>query len=72
LGLIAGDAPSPSSPAVTRVIRLRWIRESVNALLPAGSVGGDRRVRELTLGVPGFLVWQWLETHQLLRQRRIG
>jgi glycosyltransferase 2 family protein len=27
--------------AVTRVIWLRWIRESVNALLPAGGVGGD-------------------------------
>jgi putative membrane protein len=32
----------------------------------------SRRVRELALGVPGLFVWHWLETHQLLRQRRVG
>jgi putative membrane protein len=27
-----------------------------------------RRVRELSLGLPGLLVWQWLEGHHLLRR----
>jgi putative membrane protein len=43
--------------------------------LPANAalaISFSRRVRELALGVPGLLVWQWLETHQLLRQRRVG
>jgi len=30
------------------------------------------RLREPALGVPELLVWQWLETHQLLRQPRAG
>jgi len=27
-----------------------------------------RRVRELALGVPGLLVWHWIETRRLLRR----
>ena len=29
-----------------------------------------RRVRELTLGLPGLLVWQWIEGHHLFRHAR--
>ena len=28
----------------------------------------DRRVRELSLGLPGLLVWQWLEGHHLVHR----
>lgn len=33
------------------------------------TVSFSRRVRELALGVPGLLVWHWVETRQLLRHR---
>jgi hypothetical protein len=39
--------------------------------LPANAalaISFSRRMRELAVGVPGLLVWQRLETHQLLRQ----
>jgi hypothetical protein len=29
----------------------------------------SKRVRELALGLPGLLAWQWAEGHQLLRRR---
>jgi hypothetical protein len=28
----------------------------------------SKRVRELALGVPGLLVWHWIEGHYLLRR----
>ena len=39
--------------------------------LPAGSaltISLARRVRELALGLPGLLVWHWIETRRLLRR----
>jgi hypothetical protein len=39
--------------------------------LPANAalaISFSRRMRELAVGVPGLLVWQRLQTHQLLRQ----
>jgi len=30
----------------------------------------SKRVRELTLGIPGLLIWQWIEGRHLLRRRR--
>jgi hypothetical protein len=27
-----------------------------------------KRVRELALGLPGLVVWQWVEGHRLLRR----
>jgi uncharacterized membrane protein YbhN (UPF0104 family) len=30
----------------------------------------SKRVRELALGVPGLMVWQWIEGRHLLRRHR--
>jgi putative membrane protein len=47
--------PPTTRPDVTTVVRIRWIRESINSLLPVASVGGDfagMRLAHLR-GVPG-------------------
>jgi hypothetical protein len=33
------------------------------------SISLSKRVRELLLGLPGLLAWQWTETHSLLRRK---
>jgi len=33
------------------------------------SISLSKRVRELLLGLPGLLVWQWTETHSLLQRK---
>jgi putative membrane protein len=41
--------------------------------LPVGTalaISLSKRVRELGLGIPGLLVWQWIEGRHLLRRRR--
>lgn len=45
----------PTRPALARLLRLRWIGESINSLLPVAQVGGDlARARLAThLGVSG-------------------
>jgi putative membrane protein len=47
--------PPPSRPHVTTIFWIRWIRESINSLLPVASIGGDiAGVRLAHLrGVPG-------------------
>jgi putative membrane protein len=47
--------PAASRPDVVIVVRIRWIRESINSLLPVAGVGGDiASVRLAHLkGVPG-------------------
>jgi putative membrane protein len=47
--------PPPSRPHVTTIFWIRWIRESINSLLPVASIGGDiAGVRLANLrGVPG-------------------
>ncbi len=47
--------PRSHSLSVGRMILLRWIRESINGLLPVGGVGGDFVVVRLSYlnGVPG-------------------
>jgi putative membrane protein len=47
--------PAPSRPHVTTIFWIRWIRESINSLLPVASIGGDiAGVRLAHLrGVPG-------------------
>ena len=47
--------PLPSRPRVTTIFWIRWIRESINSLLPVASIGGDiagARLAHLR-GVPG-------------------
>ena len=50
--------PASSRPDVFSVIWMRWIRESVNALLPVAGVGGDIASARLVhrRGVPGAKV----------------
>ena len=36
--------------------------------LPA-DISLSKRVRELLLGLPGLLVWQWTETHSFLHRK---
>src|ERR1700726_4079980 len=47
--------PPTTPPDVTTVVWIRWIRESINSLLPVASIGGDiASVRLARLrGVPG-------------------
>ena len=47
--------PAASRPATVTVIWIRWIRESINTLLPVASVGGDVASTRLVhlRGVPG-------------------
>jgi putative membrane protein len=47
--------PASSRPRFFRLLRLRWIRESINALLPVAGVGGDLAGARLLhkTGVPG-------------------
>jgi putative membrane protein len=47
--------PAPSRPHVITIFWIRWIRESINSLLPVASIGGDiAGVRLARLrGVPG-------------------
>src|SRR5260370_27208532 len=47
--------PPPSRPHVITIFWIRWIRESINSLLPVASIGGDiAAVRLARLhGVPG-------------------
>src|SRR5919201_6834682 len=47
--------PAASRPHTVTVIWIRWIRESINSLLPVASVGGDvASMRRVYLrGVPG-------------------
>jgi putative membrane protein len=47
--------PAASSPPTATVIWIRWIRESINSLLPVASVGGDVASTRLIhlRGVPG-------------------
>ncbi len=47
--------PASSWPSVFSVVSMRWIRESINALLPVAGVGGDIAAARLVhrRGVPG-------------------
>jgi putative membrane protein len=47
--------PASSRPRFFRLLRLRWIRESINSLLPVAGVGGDLAGARLAhkTGVPG-------------------
>ena len=47
--------PPASRPGVVRVTWIRWIRESINSLLPVASIGGDIASARLAhlRGVPG-------------------
>jgi putative membrane protein len=47
--------PPPSRPHVTTILWIRWIRESINSLLPVASIGGDIAGVRLShlRGVPG-------------------
>ncbi|HEY7229930.1 MAG TPA: lysylphosphatidylglycerol synthase domain-containing protein [Pseudolabrys sp.] len=47
--------PSASRPDVLRITCIRWIRESINSLLPVASIGGDIASARLVhlRGVPG-------------------
>jgi putative membrane protein len=47
--------PAPTRPPLTAILWIRWIRESINSLLPVASIGGDiASVRLVNLrGVPG-------------------
>lgn len=47
--------PPTTRPDVTTVVRIRWIRESINSLLPVASIGGDFAGMHLAhlRGVPG-------------------
>src|SRR5450631_106600 len=47
--------PPATRPDVTTVVRIRWIRESINSLLPVASIGGDFAGMRLShlRGVPG-------------------
>jgi putative membrane protein len=47
--------PPATRPDVTTVVRIRWIRESINSLLPVASIGGDFAGARLShlRGVPG-------------------
>ena len=47
--------PPPSRPHVIAIFWIRWIRESINSLLPVASVGGDIASMRLARlrGVPG-------------------
>jgi len=47
--------PAPSRPGFLDVLRIRWIRESINSLLPVAGVGGDVVGARLAhkRGVPG-------------------
>jgi putative membrane protein len=47
--------PQPSRPHVIAILQIRWIRESINSLLPVASIGGDIAGARLVRlrGVPG-------------------
>jgi putative membrane protein len=47
--------PPTTRPDVTTVVWIRWIRESINSLLPVASIGGDFAAMRLShlRGVPG-------------------
>src|SRR5580704_4583380 len=47
--------PPPSRPHVITIFWIRWIRESINSLLPVASIGGDIASMRLSRlrGVPG-------------------
>jgi putative membrane protein len=47
--------PPTTRPDVSIVVRIRWIRESINSLLPVASIGGDFAGMRLShlRGVPG-------------------
>ena len=47
--------PAPSRPGFLDVLWIRWIRESINSLLPVAGVGGDVAGARLAhqRGVPG-------------------
>jgi putative membrane protein len=47
--------PASSRPGFLGVLRIRWIRESINSLLPVAGVGGDVAAARLAhkAGVPG-------------------
>ena len=47
--------PPTTRPGVTTAVRIRWIRESINSLLPVASIGGDFAGMRLShlRGVPG-------------------
>src|SRR5437868_12439410 len=47
--------PPPSRPPVITILWIRWVRESINSLLPVASIGGDIACARLVRlrGVPG-------------------